>query len=90
MDEKIATKKFTYEIPQSVDGAIFGPPTWFALHELVENIPCGDCKEEAVSFMRFWHDLKNWEKGKKIEYKKNFVYWINRISSLKRKTLILK
>lgn len=90
MDEKTPTKKFVYEIPQSVDGNEFGPPTWGALHELVENIPCGGCKEEAVSFMNFWHDLKNWELRKPVMHKKNFVYWINRISSLKRKTLILK
>lgn len=88
--DAITKKKFVYEIPQSVDGNAFGPPTWRALHELTENIPCSNCREEAVSFMTFFHDLVNYQLGKKIQDKKNFVSWINKIASLKRKTLILK
>lgn len=83
-------KTLTYNIPTSKKPSVFGPPTWFALHEIVETIPCDSCKDEAVSFVRFWHDLKNYEKEKKVLYKKNFIFWVNKISSLKKRTLILK
>lgn len=89
-ENKSETIKLVYEIPTNKDTKVFGPPTWQALHEIVENIPCNECKNESIDFMRFFHDLKNYELNKKIEYKKNFIYWINKISSLKNKPLILK
>lgn len=86
--EKIRT--INAQLPTSIDVNVFGPPTWKLLHEIVEGIPCDDCKEEASSFMVFWHDLKNYELKKPIHDKKNFIYWIKRISSLNKRTLILK
>lgn len=82
--------KLTYEIPLSVDPDVFGPPTWHALHEIVDTIPCGSCRAEATSFMNFFHDMVNYKLGKKIVDKRNFVSWINKIASLKHQTLILK
>lgn len=83
-------RKINATLPTSVDTAVFGPPTWRLLHEIVDGIPCNDCQREASSFMTFWHDLKNYELGKQIFDKKNFSYWIRRISSLNKRKLILK
>lgn len=79
-----------YELPKSVNPDIFGSPFWFALHDIVDKIPCSDCKPEAVDFIRFYHDFKNYELGKKIKYKKNFIFWIKKISKLNNKPLKLK
>lgn len=86
----VQKKIFSYEIPQSINPDDFGPATWNALHNIVENIPCSACRDEAASFMQFFHDLKNYQLGKKIMYKQNFVSWINKIASLKKQPLILK
>lgn len=84
------TIKLNYEIPDTKDPKIFGPPTWNALHDLVDKIPCSICKDEASSFMVFFHDLKNYQLGKSVQDKKNFMFWIKNISKLKNQTLILK
>lgn len=80
----------TYELETSPDPDVFGPSYWFAFHDLANRVPCINCRQEAESFIRFFHDLKNYELGKKVYDKKNFISWINKISKLKYKTLILK
>lgn len=86
-NEKI---KVAYDLPTSLEPFVFGPDYWFAFHDLARRIPCGGCKKEAESFLVFFHDYKNYELGKKIYDKKNFINWINKISKLKTKVLILK
>lgn len=88
--EKIETIKLNYEIPNSTEAEIFGPATWGALHDLVSKIPCSLCRDEAVSFMQFFHDLKNVALGKKVMYKENYILWINKISKLKQQPIIMK
>lgn len=88
--EKIETIKLNYEIPNSTDAEKFGPATWCALHDIVENIPCPICRVEAVSFMRFFHDMKNVALGKPVMYKQNYLNWLNKISKIKNKPIIMK
>lgn len=89
-EEKIETIKLSYEIPNTIDETKFGPPTWCALHDIVSKIPCSICRDEAVSFMQFFHDMKNVALGKKVMYKENYINWINKISKLKQKPIIMK
>lgn len=87
---EIEKEKIVYYLPTSVNPEIFGPDYWFAFHDLASKVPCLECSKEAESFISFFHDLKNYQLGKKVQYKKNFMYWINYISKLKNQTLILK
>lgn len=82
--------KLKYEIPNSKDGNDFGPATWNALHDIVDNIPCGGCREHGKKFMMFFHDMVNYNLGKPIHDKANFLYFINEISKMNKKPLILK
>lgn len=88
--ESLQVKQIVYTLPTSVDTSVFGPAYWSALHGLVNEIPCFHCRREAKSFMVFFHDMKNYELGKRIHDKKNFLNWINKISKLKQQPLILK
>lgn len=82
--------KVTYELPTSVDGSVFGPSYWQAFHDLASKVPCGGCRQETESFIKFFHDLVNYRLGKQIYDKKNFIEVMNKISALKNKPLILK
>lgn len=61
-EEKI---NVAYELPLSVDGNVFGPVFWNAFHDIASKVPCSGCREEAESFMKFFHDLVNYRTGKK-------------------------
>lgn len=90
MEEEKKNITLVYELPTDKNPEVFGSKYWSAFHDLARNIPCSDCRTEAESFMKFFHDLKNFELGKPVKYKENFIEWINRISKLKQKPLKLK
>lgn len=83
----------TYEVSSSRDPSEFGASYWAAIHNIVSEIPCELCREEAERFVTFWHDLKNKELGKEIYNKKNFDIQLNKIisknSSYKNNLLLL-
>lgn len=80
----------TYELPLSPDTSVFGPPFWQAFHDLANRVPCGTCRDKMSSFMVFAHDMVNFNLGKPVYDKKNFIFWIKLISQLNNKPLILK
>lgn len=63
----------SYRLPTDVDPTVFGPKYWEAYHNLTSNIPCGTCKEFAVRFMIFFHDVVNLKLGKPLYDPKNFA-----------------
>lgn len=75
-----AIEKICYDLPTSVDTEIFGPKYWEAFHDLAHRIPCTGCREEAESFVRFWHDSVNKKLGKPIFDKQNYQLWLNKIT----------
>lgn len=82
-------QKVCYELPTSKETTVFGPVFWDSFQDLASRIPCGSCKEEAESFVRFWHDLKNKDLGKPIQYQDNFDYWVNRVCNNAKKRMII-
>jgi hypothetical protein len=75
-------KSITYTLPTVVDPTQFGPYWWSALHDFVSEIPCVACREKAVSFQRYFHDLVNRRLEKPIFDKENFDYWTNYIKDI--------
>lgn len=79
----ISKNRVCYDLPNSKDTKIFGPVFWDAFHDLASRIPCDGCREESESFVKFWHDLKNYDLGKDIQYKDNFDKWLSKIEIVK-------
>lgn len=72
----------TLSLPNSIEADIFGPKYWKAFHSLTERIPCSICRDKAVPFMIFFHDVVNHQTGKKIFDKDNFNKHIDLICKL--------
>lgn len=72
------------KLPTSKDPAVFGPKYWESFHKMTENIPCSICRDKAVPFMKFFHDVVNQQTGKDIFYKDNFNKHIDFITNLKK------
>lgn len=79
----ISKTKVCYDLPNSKDTAIFGPAFWDAFHDLASRIPCEGCKAESESFVKFWHDLKNYDLNKPLEDRSNFNLWLDKIETVK-------
>lgn len=74
----------TLTLPNTIDEAIFGPAYWKAYHSLTDRLPCSICRDKAVPFMRFFHDVVNRETKKPIVYPENFNKHIDMISKLQK------
>lgn len=72
----------TLSLPNSKDADIFGPKYWAALHAITDRIPCSICRDKAVPFMSFFHDVVNKETGKELFDKQNFNKHIDMICQL--------
>lgn len=72
----------TLALPSDHYPLVFGPRYWEAYHKITENIPCPGCRSKAVPFMKFFHDVVNQEKGKRIFDKENYNKHIDLISQL--------
>lgn len=70
------------KLPKSIEAEVFGPKYWEAYHKLTEMIPCSICRDKAVPFMRFFHDVVNKETGKEIFDKENYNRHIDMICKL--------
>lgn len=77
---EVVTEKVCYDLPLTVDTNVFGPVYWNTFHDLANRIPCGGCREESESFIRFWHDLKNEDLKKPLFDKANYQAWLNEIT----------
>lgn len=71
--EEPGFETISYRLPTDVDPVVFGPKYWAAFHDLTNRIPCGTCKEFAVRFMIFFHDLVNLKIGKPLFDPTNFA-----------------
>jgi len=67
----------TLKLPHNSDPAVFGPVYWNAFHKLAGLIPCPTCREEGVSFIKFFHDVKNKSLEKGFYDKENYSFWID-------------
>lgn len=76
-------KILTYRLPNSVDTEIFGPYYWGALHNVVDNIPCSICRNDAKPMMVFMHDLVNYKLDKPIFNPENFDKWAAYVCNIK-------
>lgn len=85
IDISPSEQKVCYTLPTSKDTKVFGPKWWDAFEDLASRIPCGACREESESFVKFWHDTKNVDLKKPIFDKANYDYWVKRISYESRK-----
>ncbi len=74
----------TLKLPNSKDASVFGPKYWEALHAITERIPCVLCRDKAVPFMKFFHDVVNHETEKPIYDPDNFNKHLDYIATLKR------
>ena len=74
----------TLKLPNSKDATVFGPKYWEAFHTITERIPCVLCRDKAVPFMKFFHDVVNYETEKNIQYPDNFNKHLDYIATLKR------
>lgn len=72
----------TMALPSEGDTSVWGPKYWQAFHTLAERIPCSLCRDKAVPFIRFFHDVVNKETGKEIFDKENFNEHIDMICKL--------
>lgn len=72
-------KNIAFSLPTSVKPEDFGSAYWQAFNKLASELPCTSCRAEAISFVNFWHDLKNQDLGKPIYDKQNFDAWILKI-----------
>lgn len=70
---------FVYRLPKDSSPPVFGPKTWRALHDIVENIPCPSCRGEATSFMKFFHDYVNKKLKKEIKFPDNYNEWLDKL-----------
>ena|ERR1035437_561862 len=83
MSNEITT--VTYELPNSVDTAVFGPVYWAAFADLASKIPCGPCRGHAEGMITFWHDLVNIHIGKPVYDQANFDKYMMQLSMLNKK-----
>lgn len=72
----------TLSLPRNPSPLVFGPKYWKAFHTITERIPCPACRNKAVPFMKFFHDVVNKETGKEIFDKDNFNKHIDHISKM--------
>lgn len=72
----------TLKLPRSIEADIFGPKYWEAFHTLTNRIPCSICRDKAVPFMSFFHDVVNQSTGKPIFNKENYNKHIDLICKL--------
>lgn len=80
----IKSKNVCYDLPEHGGMEVWGKKYWFALHDIVDRIPCGICQTEATGFMKFFHDFVNNKKSVELYDSENFYNWVNRISALKK------
>ena len=76
-------KILTYRLPTDLDTDVFGPHYWGALHNLVENIPCSICRNDAIGLMRGMHDVVNVKLDKPVYDKENFDKFLAHICTIK-------
>lgn len=76
------TDLITVALPNDPDPDVFGPRYWEMYHKITNNIPCPSCRNKAVPFMEFFHDVVNNKTGKKIFNQENFNNHIDNISKL--------
>jgi len=72
----------TLALPRDSDPTVFGPRYWETLHKLVDRIPCPACRNKAVPFMSFFHDVVNKKTEKPLFDPKNYNEHIEFISKL--------
>lgn len=76
-------KILTYRLPTDMDTEVFGPHYWAALHNLVENIPCSICRNDAIGLMRGMHDVVNVKLDKPVYDKENFDKFLAHVCEIK-------
>lgn len=74
----------TLKLPRSIETTVFGPKYWEAFHRLTARIPCSECRNKAVPFMIFFHDLVNRGTKKPIFDKENFNKHLEGISKMEK------
>lgn len=74
----------TLALPNSTEPDEFGPKYWQAFHKLAAMVPCGGCRDKAVPFIRFFHDVVNKETDKEIFDKENYNKHIDYICELEK------
>lgn len=74
-----------FRLPNDHNPDVFGAPFWESFHTLSNMIPCPTCRNKAVPFMIFFHDIVNKKTGKKIYDPQNFNYWIEHIKKIDTK-----
>lgn len=73
-----------YYLPKDHNPNVFGPKYWFALHDIVDRIPCPSCREEAIPLMSFVHDFVNQKLKKPLYNPTNFYKHVSEISKLNK------
>jgi len=73
-----------YYLPKDHNPEKFGKFYWFALHDIVNRIPCPGCRQEAVPMLSFMHDLVNFKIEKPLFDKENFYKHVEEICKLKK------
>lgn len=76
-------KILTYRLPTSLDTEVFGPHYWAALHNIVDEIPCSICRNDAIGLMKGMHDTVNYKLGKPIYDEDNFNKYTEYICKIK-------
>ena len=76
------TERLSFDLPTTVDPAVFGPQYWKAFHTLAHEVPCGFCRGFAERFMVFMHDMVNVKLGKPIYDVTNFNYFTDLIAKI--------
>lgn len=76
-------KILTYRLPTSMDTEVFGKHYWGALHNLVENIPCSICRNDAIDLMEGMHNLVNSKLEKPIYKPEKFEKFLANVCEIK-------
>lgn len=76
-------KTLTYRVPTSIDMDISGPYFWKILHNVVDEIPCGICRSDAVKRMVFFHDSVNAKLSKPLFDPKIFDEYSTKICEMR-------
>lgn len=78
-------KVLTYRLPTSIDMDISGPEYWKALHNIVDEIPCSLCRNDAIKRMVFFHDSVNAKIGHDIYDMENWKKYLDIMNELRNK-----
>lgn len=84
VNKRKKTDVIVLALPNTPDTTIFGPKYWEVYHKLTERIPCPACRNKAVPFMKFFHDMVNRKTDKPIFDKENFNKHIDMISKMEK------